>query len=81
MEQNKITTAQAVEQLCKALKEDLGYWESWKANIAMSTYDEYVIKYPNTHPAGHGVMIDVFNKGADRFLKLLTAEKTTEDGK
>jgi len=43
-------------------------------------YDEYVIKYPNTHPAGHEVMIDVFNQGADRFLRLLTAEKT-EDGK
>ena len=79
MEQNKITTAVAVEYLSKALREDPGYWESWKANIAMSIYDEYVIKYPNTHPAGHQVMIDVFNKGADRFLKLLTAEKTTDN--
>ena len=42
-------------------------------------YDEYVIKFPNTHPAGHGIMIDVFDKGADRFLKLLTAEKSTSD--
>jgi len=81
MEQNKITTAQAIEQLSKALKENPEYWEGWNANIAMSMYDEYVIKYPNTHPAGHEVMIDVFNKGADRFLRLLTAEKTTEDGK
>ena len=80
MEQNKeITTAEAVQQLSKALKEDPEYWESYKANIVMCMYDEYVIMFPNTHPAGHGVMLEIFNKGADRFLKLLTAEKSTDN--
>lgn len=79
MEQNKhITTAEAVQQLSKALKEDKAFWDTYVANIAMCMYDEYVIMFPNTHPAGHGVMIEIFNKGADRFLRLLTAEKSTE---
>ena len=79
MQQNKITTAEAVQQLSKALKEDEAFWDGWNANIAMCVYEEYVIMFPNTHPAGHGVMLEIFNKGADRFLRLLTAEKTTED--
>ena len=79
MEQNKITTAQAVEQLSKALKEDQAYWDGWVANIAMSVYDEYMEKLPNTNTVVKGALLEIFNNGADRFLKLLTAEKTTDN--
>jgi len=80
MEQNKITTPQAVEQLSKALREDPGYWESWKANIAMCIYDQYVKEIPKSlEEVSHYDIIQIANTGADNFLKLLTVEKTTEN--
>ena len=87
MEQNKITTAQAVEQLSIALKEDLGYWESWKANIAMSIYDGLQFNFLNDESQivqcvmDRTTAVQKCNEGADRFLRLLTVEKTTEDDK
>jgi hypothetical protein len=78
-QQNKITTAQAIKVLSKALVEDDEYWEAWKANIAMAIYDEYTDNHLPWAKVSHGDIHEIANKGADRFLKLLTAEKTTED--
>jgi hypothetical protein len=39
-------TKLAVWWLCKELKNDRGYWESWKANIAMAFWDEWKVKSP-----------------------------------
>jgi len=81
MQQNKITTAIAVEYLSKALKEDPGYWESWKANIAMAVYDQYTDEVSKPlEEISHYDILQIANRGADNFLKLLTAEKTTDNG-
>jgi len=60
--------AQAVEIVCTALRTDSGYYESWKANIAMSMYDEYMERDKKD---GIVDIHEVANKGADRFLQLL----------
>jgi hypothetical protein len=78
MEQNKITTAQAIKVLSKALIEDSEYWEAWKANIAMAMYDEYTDNHLPWAKVSHGDIHEIANNAADRFLKLLTAEKITE---
>ena len=87
MEQNKqITTAEAVQQLSKALKEDESYWDTWGANIAISMYDEMQFNFLNDElqvamcAMTRTEALERFNKGADRFLKLLTAEKSTDNG-
>ena len=77
MEQYKITTATAIQQLSKALKGDSEYYDSWRANIAMSIYDAYVERIPNA--GAKSLLLDIFSDGADRFLRLLTAEKTTDN--
>lgn len=69
-----------VEQLSEDLKSDAAYWDGWQANIAMCVYDEYIDTFPNTNPAVKGALLEIFNKGADRFLKLLTSKKGEENG-
>ena len=76
-----VPASEAVRVLSKALIEDSGYWEAWKANIAMAMYDEYTDNHLSWAKVSHGDIHEIANKGADRFLKLLTAEKPTEDGK
>lgn len=59
----------AVLVLVKALKEDEGYYESWKANIAVAMHDEY---YSHSKSNLDGEALHkVFNDGAERFLQLL----------
>jgi hypothetical protein len=74
-----VPASEAVRFLSKALIEDRAYWDGWVANIAMSIYDEYMEKLPNTNTVVKGALLEIFNNGADRFLKLLTAEKTTDN--
>ena len=65
--ENKIK--EAVEILGTALKEDEDYYNSWKANIAMSFYDEVCInpvRYMDENN-WHKIADDA----ADNFLNLL----------
>ena len=60
---------EAVDTLCKALKEDEDYYRSWLANIAMSFYDEVVMN--PTHYMDELNWQEITNKAADNFLKQL----------
>jgi len=70
----------AVQMVIEALKQDEGYYESWKANIAMAMYDEYTDNHLPQAKVSHGDIHEIANSAADRFLRLLTAEKTTDNG-
>ena len=66
-------TATAVKHLIEALKEDEGYYEAWKANIAMAYIDNW-----EWHKRKTGKKVMSFtdrhiiaNNAADYFLKLL----------
>jgi hypothetical protein len=74
-----VDIAASLAQLRKALTTNADYWQGWQANIAMSIYDEYVSKFPDVNPLVKNKLLEIFSNGADRFLKLLTAEKTTEN--
>jgi len=72
-----MTTKAGVRQVVKALTSDPEYRESWKANIAMSFYDE-VRRDPifsNDQGAAsamtHDKLHTISNKAADNFLNLL----------
>jgi hypothetical protein len=58
-----------MDVLRKALKEDEGYYISWKANIAMAFKDEYdrnTKKYKNKND-----IHEIANKAAKNFLNIL----------
>jgi len=59
----------AISVLIKELKEDEVYYDSWKANIAMSIHDEWYTQ--NIDPTDGQKLHTLFNNAADRFLKLL----------
>ena len=61
----------AVETLCKALREDKGYYISWEANIAMAFQDEaYRQKSRDSRKKLH----EISNQAAKNFLNLLIRE-------
>lgn len=60
--------SRAVSALCRALREDEDFWNSWKANIAMAFQDEV-----KTH-RGCGGIHQISNDAAERFLINLTRE-------
>ena len=66
-----IFTRLAIWWLCKQLRQDQGYWVSWRANIAMAFKDEArrqgLLKKPSRW-ALHGVA----NAAAHNFLYQLT---------
>lgn len=61
---------EAVETLCKALKEDEDYYRSWLANIAMSFKDEFS-RVDTNLVVDHLKVHIIANKAADNFLKQL----------
>ena len=62
-----------IEKLIKALNNDNGYRESWKANIAMAIYDTNKPKVMTAH--------EWRNECAETFLQRLTAFPSgREDG-
>ena len=68
----KITTSQAVEQLCKNLKEDKHFFYGWQANIAVcfqDAYDEDKKKYKNRSDIHR-----ISNEAAKNFLNILTMD-------
>ena len=62
-----MTTEDAVNHLSEALKSDPGYWQAWKANIAMAFKDEWD-RQTDTCIDLHKVA----NNAAENFLKQLT---------
>lgn len=71
-----------VEQLSEDLKSDPAYWDTWVANIAMCIYDQYTDEIPDPliGRISHADLLRIANRGADRFLKLLTSKKGEENG-
>jgi hypothetical protein len=69
-----MTTKQAVDHLCKALKSDEGYWISWKANIAMAFYDEY----RRSEEFGKIDIHSIANIAADYFLENLCRDTSSQ---
>lgn len=69
-----MTTKEAVEHLCSELLKDSGYYDSWKANIAMSFKDEFYRSYLNK-----GIH-EISNNAAENFLDMLcrTINKESE---
>ena len=54
-----------IKDLIEALRKDHGYYDSWKANIAMAFHDEYCRSFRQM-----GIR-DISNVAAENFLKLL----------
>lgn len=56
--------------LNRQLMNDAGYYQGWKANLAMAFYDEL----KRQHPKIHEILPDIHmecNRAADRFIALL----------
>jgi len=61
----------AVKVLVRTLRDDEGYREAWKANIAMAFYDEFNRTYPDHNlPRLH----EIANEAAGNFLNLLAKD-------
>ena len=58
---------EAMGIVTKAIKEDEGYRIGWQANIAMAFYDEY-------NKSNSDTIINISNRAADNFLRLLTRD-------
>lgn len=69
-----MTTQDAIIKLITELKADPGYYESWKANIAMAFKDQASWDKREWNRAD---LHETANKAADHFLGLLTRD--TED--
>jgi len=61
---------EAVKILTTALKEDEGFRESYKANIAMAFKDEYARKKIDKNYVNSNDLHEIANKAADNFLNL-----------
>ena len=72
-------TFDAVEQLCKALRQDKGYWYGWQANIAMAYIDnEHWYRKKNNKVGKYLSRADehaIANEAADYFLKQITKQE------
>jgi hypothetical protein len=66
-----IELKEAVEALCKALKEDEDYYRSWSANIAMAFKDEFRRLIGDLIDPDEEQIHVVANNAADNFLKQL----------
>jgi len=63
-----MNTAEAIQALQKALKEDEGYYQVWQANIAVCIQDVWNKEKPSVD------VHKISNEGAKRFLDLLLRE-------
>lgn len=66
-----------ISKLVLALQSDPGYWEAWKANIAMAFKDEYERRFTNVGrwakpfaDCPH-LLHEISNQAAENFLQLL----------
>lgn len=66
-----MTTKQAVDKLRRSLK-DPGYYQTWKANIAMAFQDEFHRRF------NQKTLWEISDKAADNFLELLCAERNKQ---
>jgi len=60
-----------IKKLVKSLHKDEGYYESWKANIAMSFYDQYNRTKKTKKYLNNKDIHDIANQAAEEFLSLL----------
>lgn len=67
-----MTLPNAINVLKQALVDDIGYYHSWEANIAMAFYDEYIRQQGDMEPLD-GLM-DICTNAADNFLQRLIKE-------
>jgi hypothetical protein len=65
-----------ISRLVTALLNDTDYRETWKANIAMAFYDEYIRNWqlPNFDITNTKQIAEVANQAAENFLNLLCAQ-------
>lgn len=64
----------AVWWINRQLIRDAGFYQGYKANIAMAFYDEF----KRQHPKIHEILPDIHmecNRGAERFLAIWRAQK------
>lgn len=69
---------EAIEIICKELRTDKGYYDSWQANIAMAFFDEYrkqADACPTILDTGTLDFHQISNDAAHNFLKLLTMKR------
>lgn len=64
-----------IKKLVKTLNKDEGYYEGWKANIAMSFYDSYNNAMKGKKYLNKKDIHKIANEAADNFLKLLCKNK------
>jgi hypothetical protein len=70
----------SVETLCCALRKDPQYFESWKANIAMSFKDEFRTVHPGAmSPNEWNNLHQIANTAAENFLNLLIRESNVQE--
>jgi hypothetical protein len=63
-------TKTAIDHLAAELRKDDGYFESWKANIAMAFKDEYARRYKQRRHTRQAIH-EIANQAAVNFLNLL----------
>ena len=67
LEYDRAKNSRIIQDFISLLKKDKGLYDGWRANIAMSFYDNAEL-YQGTYDLHH-----IANKAADDFLKLLIA--------
>ena len=67
--QSKPSLEESMDVLCNELKDE-DYYRSWKDNIAMAFYDEFVRQRNDSEESSEDIHI-IANNAADNFLKLL----------
>lgn len=63
-----MTTKEAVEKLTTELKNDPGFRETYKANIAVAFQDEYDYFYKKYNGVTRADIHQISNQAAERFL-------------
>lgn len=67
-----LSIAEAMQVICKAIREDEGYRMGWVANIAMAFKDEYGRNVTYNNDGQYQTIHAIANKAANNFLDLLT---------
>lgn len=65
-----LLTKAALWWLNRQLMTDAGYYQSWKANLAMAFYDNFKKQYPKIHEILPDIHMDC-NRGAERFIAVM----------
>lgn len=60
-----------MEAVCRALRQDSGYYAAWQANIAMAFFDEWKKDRPRNSDEVHATA----NRAAKQFLDFLMRDE------